>query len=93
MQKIYWCRLRSIEGLPTHAGAVEFNALLDWKQVSRDWKIPSDEVYPMSVPRGAIQGWRLDQEGLFYAAQVALGYADGNEPGRREYYSRRAQGL
>jgi hypothetical protein len=93
VQKVYWCRLRSIDALPEYAGVVAFDALLDWKRVSADWSVPSDEVYPMAVPRGVIQGWRLDQDGRHYAAHVALGYVDGNEPGRREYYARRARGL
>jgi len=93
LQKVYWGRLRSVEGLDANAGLVTFDALLGWKTIGPDFTVPSDERYPISVPRGVIQGWRFDQDGRYYLAQCTLGYSDGNEPARRAYHAALAQRL
>lgn len=91
VEKVYWGRLRSIEPLETRAGVIMIDALLGWQSHAPDWVVPADQVYPLAIPRGVIQGWRTDAEGRLYLAQCTLGYADGNEPARRAYHASVAQ--
>jgi hypothetical protein len=91
IEKAYWGRLRSIELLERRAGVIMIDALLGWQSPTPDWVLPSNETYPLAIPRGVIQGWRTGPEGRLYLAQCTLGYADGNEPARRAYHAMVAQ--